>query len=133
MLVETAIDRIHESANVQELILALAYERRYSFHYLQKKERLKKLEDQKKVTDSIIGILKLSNPRLKNFTDYTFLNQLDSVRTGVANDTNISVRSVISYYTSAITRINMMDEPFPLGDLFLRENFQNTSQLFSKT
>ena len=125
MLVETAIDRIHESANVQELILALAYERRYSFNYLQKKERLKKLNDQRKVTDSIIGILKLSNPRLKNFTDYTFLNQLDSVRSGIVNDSNFSVRSAISYYTAAITRINMMDEPFPLGDLFLRENFQD--------
>ena len=124
-LVETAIDRIHESANIQELILALAYERRYSFNYLQKKERLEKLNDQKKITDSIIKSLKETNPRLKNFTDYTLLDQLDSVRTGVVSDSNFTVRTAINYYTAAITRINMMDESFPLGDLFLKENFQD--------
>ncbi len=124
-LIETAIDRIRESAKLQELIIALAYERRYSFNYLQKKERLEKLNNQKKVTDSLIGILKSTNPKLKNFTDYTLLDQLDSVRAGVINDSNYSVRIAINYYTTVITRINMMDESIPLGYLFLKQNFQD--------
>ena len=124
-LVETAIDRIHESAYIQELILTLAYERRYSFNYLQQKESLEKLKEQRKVTDSIIRFVKSANPRLKNFTEYTLLDELDSVRNGIEFDSSFSVKATVDYYTAAINRINMMDISFPLGDLFLKENFQD--------
>lgn len=124
-LIETAIDRIHESANIQELIIALSFERRYSFNYLQKKERLEKLNNQIKVTDSLISHLETTNPRRKNFTEYTLLDDLNSIRDGVQNDSNFSVQTAINYYTAAITRINMMDESIHLSDLFLKENFQD--------
>ncbi len=124
-LIETAIDRMHESASIQQLIQTLAYELRYSFNYLQKKETLVRLNDQKKITDSLIRVIKSANPRFKNFTDYTFLDKLDSVRTAVVNDSNFSFRTAINYYTGAITRINMMDESIHLSDLFLKENFQD--------
>jgi signal transduction histidine kinase len=124
-LIETAIDRIHESASIQELIIALSFERRYSFNYLQKNERLEKLQHQINVTDSLIKHLETTNPRRKNFTEYTLLDDLNSIRKGVQNDSNFSVRTAINYYTAAITRINMMDESIHLSDLFLKENFQD--------
>lgn len=124
-LIESSIDVIYESSYIQDLIVALSWERRYSFNYLQKKERLKKLNEQKEQTDSIIAFIKSSTPRFANFTEYTFLDELENVRNLVVNDSSFSVRSAISYYTSAINRINMMDAPMTLGSFFLKKSFQD--------
>lgn len=124
-ILESSIDIIHVSSNIQDLIVALSWERRYSFNYLQNKERLEKLKEQKTKTDSIIAFIKSSTPRLSNFPEYTFLNQLENIRNSVLNDSNFSVRSAISYYTNTINRINMMDAPMPLGNLFFKESFQD--------
>ena len=124
-LIESSIDLINESSNIQDLIVALSWERRYSFNYVQNNERLEKLNEQKKKTDSIIEFIKSSTPRLNNFSEYTFLNQLENIRDLVENDSNFTVRSAISYYTNTINRINMMDAPMPLGNLFFKGSFQD--------
>ena len=124
-ILESSIDLIHESSNIQDLIVALSWERRYSFNYLQNKERLEKLNEQKTKTDSIIEFIKNSTPKLGNFPEYTFLNQLENIRNLVLNDPKFSVKSAISYYTNTINRINMMDAPMPLGNLFFKESFED--------
>ena len=124
-ILESSIDLIHESSNIQDLIVALSWERRYSFNYLQTKDRLEKLNDQKIKTDSIIAYIKTTNAKLNNFPKYTFLNELDKVRNLVLTDSTYSVRSAISYYTNTINRINMMDGPVPLGHLFLDGSFED--------
>ena len=124
-LIESSIDVIHESSYIQDLIVALSWERRFSFNYLQNKERLEKLNEQKRKTDSIIAFIKSSTPRLKNFTEYTFLDKLGNVRNSVMTNPAFSVRSAISYYTNTINRINLMDAPMPLGSFFLRQSFQD--------
>ena len=124
-LIESNIDVIHESSYIQDLIVALSWERRYSFNYLQNKERLQKLSTQKKETDSIISFIKSSTPRLGDFPAYTFLDELEDVRNSVINDSNFSVKEAISYYTNTINRINMMDAPVLLRNFFLKENLQD--------
>lgn len=124
-LIESSIDVIHESSYIQDLIVALSWERRYSFNYLQNKERLEKLTTQRKQTDSIISLIKSTTQRLGNFPAYTNLDQLEAVRNSVINDPDYSVRSAIRYYTNTINRINLMDAPMLLGDFFLKESFED--------
>ena len=123
-LIESSIDVIHQSSYLQDLIVALSWERRYSFNYIQNKERLEKLNEQKRRTDSIIAFVESTTPRLSNFSAYSFLDQLEEVRNSVINDPEFTVRSAIGYYTNAINRINLMDAPMLLGNFFLQESFQ---------
>ncbi|MEO6683252.1 MAG: HAMP domain-containing sensor histidine kinase [Ginsengibacter sp.] len=132
-MIEAAINRIKESEEIQELVVSIAWERRYVINYLQQKKDRELLDSQKIITDSIITHINQSNPRLKDFPKYTFLDRLNTVRNAVINDSAYTVRDAIRYYTAALNRINSLEVPIPLGDLFLDENFNELHSQFVMT
>jgi hypothetical protein len=116
-LLEGYIDRINESAEISDLINSLQLERRHSFAYALKKDidSRAQMEIQRPVTDLAIKKLdQLKDSTLKNFEDYTFLKNLGAIRTAI--DSGTSQDMVMQYYTTAIFRLNTLNEIVPVGN-----------------
>lgn len=116
-LIQGYIERIDESADIAELISSLQTERRYSFGYALKKDMDShtQMEAQRLVTD--LAIKKLNNRNdstLRNFEEYTSLENLDGVRSAI--DSGTSQEVVMQYYTTAIFRLNTLNVVVPVGN-----------------
>src|SRR6185436_14211557 len=82
-LLNSFIERVHQSSNITELIDNLQLERNYSYEYALKKDGREQMTRQRPVTDSIVARLASTSHDLADFTSYTFLKELDSVRTQI--------------------------------------------------
>ena len=113
---EGYINRINESADISDLINALQTERRYSFEYAIKKDldSRAQMEIQRPVTDlAIKKLVQKKDSTLKNFEAYTFLKNLDAIRTAIDKGTSQDV--VMQYYTTTIFRLNTLNISVPVG------------------
>ena len=117
-LLSNYIDRMHHTGDITKLIDNLQTERKYSFEYALKKTLHNELLNQRPRTDSIIKRLSYYNEPLSDFASYTFLNQLDTVRTVI--DKGYSQPTyVMDSYTNMIFRLNTLNA-LPAGsDIYL--------------
>ncbi|HEY0751159.1 MAG TPA: ATP-binding protein [Chitinophagaceae bacterium] len=108
-LMRTHIARIQQSANITRLIEQLQRERRYSFDYALNKTSRNELIAQRPKTDSIINILvEKHDAHLKEFTLYTSLNKIDSIRDRI--DSGLLVpNQVMQFYSGSIFRVNTLN------------------------
>jgi signal transduction histidine kinase len=120
-LISNYIDHIHESGNIANLINELENERKYSYEYGLKKKYYSKVLLQRPRTDSIILLLKKStDPALTDFSEYTFLNDLESVRKALDTAANYSANSIMEYYTKTIFRLNTLNTVPSASNVYLR-------------
>ena len=120
-LIGNYIDHIHESGNIANLINELETERKYSYEYGLKKKYYSKVLLQRPRTDSIILLLKKStDPALTDFSEYTFLNDLESVRKALDTAANYSPNSIMEYYTKTIFRLNTLNTVPSASNIYLR-------------
>ena len=116
-LIQGYIERIDESADIAELIGSLQMERRYSFAYALKKDMdsREQMGAQRSATDLAIKKLDQRNDStLRNFEDYTFLKNLNGVRSAIDSGTSQDV--VMQYYTTAIFRLNTLNIVVPVSN-----------------
>jgi len=86
----------------------LQLERRYSYGFLLKKAAHANVLLQRTRTDAAIKTLQDNYAeRLGNFSEYTLLDQLQTTRNGIDNNT-ASAREVMSFYTSAVLRLGAL-------------------------
>ena len=120
-LISNYIDHIHESGNIANLINELENERKYSYEYGLKKKYYSKVLLQRPRTDSVILLLKKStDPALTDFSEYTFLNDLESVRKALDTAANYSANSIMEYYTKTIFRLNTLNTVPSASNVYLR-------------
>jgi len=120
-LISNYIDHIHESGNIANLINELENERKYSYEYGLKKKYYSKVLLQRPRTDSVILLLKKStDPALTDFSEYTFLNDLESVRKALDTAANYSANSIMEYYTKTIFRLNTLNTVPSASNIYLR-------------
>lgn len=121
-LVGKYIDRIHESALVNNLIDCLEKERKLSFDHAMKIDQRDGLNSERPLTDS--AIQKLENSSLAGFTNYTFLNNLQKVR-NLVDSGYIPPDQVMHYYTTSIYRINTLNAVTPGGEVYLHDVYKD--------
>ncbi|TMI82624.1 MAG: hypothetical protein E6H10_09290 [Bacteroidetes bacterium] len=110
------IDRIAEAQDISDLINALQLERRQSFAFALKKDidSRSQLEAQRPVTDlAIKNLEERKDSTLKDFKDYTFLNNLQNTRHAI--DSGASADLSMQYYTTSIFRLNTLNIILPVG------------------
>lgn len=98
---------VTRSTTVAQLLDELQEERRLAYEYSLKKTSHPQLLIQRKRTDSILNVLN-SDPELRGFEKYTMLGDLQETR--IHNDQQkLPPILVMSYYTTAIFRISMLE------------------------
>ena len=110
------IDRIAAAQDISDLINALQLERRQSFAFALKKDidSRSQLEAQRPVTDlAIKNLEERKDSTLKDFKDYTFLNNLQNTRHAI--DSGASADLSMQYYTTSIFRLNTLNIILPVG------------------
>lgn len=122
-LLNVYLNRIHQSADMAMLIDALQEERRYSYEYALKKDLKNDMLVQRPETDSIISRLKIyKDPSLKNFTDYTFLNELKNIRSQL-DQNSIPASQVMHYFTNMIFRLNTLNNVSAGSNIYLQDAY----------
>ncbi|MEO9004671.1 MAG: ATP-binding protein [Ginsengibacter sp.] len=112
-LIGNYIEKVNQSTKLGELIDELSNERRYSYQYVIKKISFDKLIEHRRKTDSIIKVLEESSDiTLTNFKKYTFLHNLDEIRSIIDTAGNTS-KETTDYYTDAILRLNSLNAIIP--------------------
>ncbi|MBC7948906.1 MAG: nitrate- and nitrite sensing domain-containing protein, partial [Chitinophagaceae bacterium] len=111
-LLRSYVDRIHQSADMTNLIDRLQGERNKTYEYALKKTGQPEMVAERRQTDSLIRRLQ-NYPFLSNFTDYTFLGNLDTVRNSIDSG-KYAPNQVVHYYTTIIFRLNTLN-PVPIG------------------
>lgn len=123
-LISNYIESVNQSTTLGELIDQLSNERRYSYQYVIKKISLAKLTKHRRKTDSIVRVLEESSDiTLTDFTKYTFLYNLNEIRSGIDTSLNTS-RETGNFYTEAILRLNSLNSVVP-GSAFLTDVYQD--------
>jgi PAS domain S-box-containing protein len=112
-LLSTYIERIQQSSDISKLIGSLQAERDYSYEYALKKDLQTEIFLQRPHTDSLLKKLSVYGHDLTDFTSYTFLNDLDSVRIKI-DSSKYAANQVMHYYTTIIFRLNTLN-PVPMG------------------
>ncbi|MDQ3683941.1 MAG: PAS domain-containing protein, partial [Bacteroidota bacterium] len=108
-LLESYIERINQSANVNELINDLQNERKYSFDYALKKNNRRNLVLQRPHTDASINRIKITNDEsFAGFVNYTNLKKLDQIRSDIDKN-KIGPDVVMHFYSNAIFRLNTLN------------------------
>ena len=107
------IEHIQQSQNVAELVAELTRERRYSYFYILNDTGHNRILESRKRTDSVLQILKESkNPSFKDFPQYTFLDNLHTVRVSI-DSLKLNTNAIMQYYTDAIFRLNLLSPALP--------------------
>ncbi len=118
------IEHVKQSENTNELIAELTRERRYSYFYIINDTGYNTLLVRRQRTDSILQLLEKSNDlSLRDFTKYTFLDKLDTVRTEIDSQ-KITTNDIMQYYTDAIFRLNLLASFIP-ANTFLKPAYQD--------
>lgn len=128
-LLDSYLDRISQSANISELISDLQSERKFSYNYVLTKEEASrvKIQEQRLATDP--ALQKLYNEEditLKNFTSYTSLDSLSSMRRKI-DQGRISPDMVMHYYTTAIFRLHTLNNVLAGNNKYLDPIFSDLS------
>ncbi len=129
-IVRDHIEHIHEAGNISNLIYQLERERKFSYEYALKKDSFGRLTIQQPLTDTLITNLERSDdPDLRNFTQYTFLNKLDSVRKALDRNSRYPPDSIMSFYTNLILRLNSLNPISSVSNIYLQPVYTDlTSQ-----
>ena len=124
-LIGDYIEQIHESANIANLIDELQKERRRTYQYVLKKKGYNDIILQRPHTDTAIKRLERSKSlSISNFTRYTFLDNLETVRIAVDSAKNYPASAVMQYYTNAIFRLNSLNSS-PASNTYLQSVYQD--------
>lgn len=108
-LIKLYRQRIDQSALVSRLIDNLQRERKSSFDFAVNGDDSTTLSQLRPTTDSIISVLLASEDvGLKQFTIYTNLKGIDSVRSRIDNG-SLPAPAVMHFYTNAIFRLNTLN------------------------
>src|SRR5687767_5477447 len=103
------IDRIHQSSDIDQLSYEIQVERRYSFEYELRGDLKDEMIRQRKYTDTALEIVRERYASsLGDFTDYTFLSDLDEFRKQLDSG-EASSQEIMHYYTTAVFRLNTMN------------------------
>lgn len=109
-LLHTYMQRIDQSADMARLIDALREENRYSYDFVLQKSNQPQMLQQRTKTDAVINKLQQYNdPTLKDFTQYTFLHDLQAMRNRIDNG-QLPANGVMHYFTNAIFRLNTLNQ-----------------------
>ncbi len=133
-LIGDYIEQIHESGSITSLIDELQTERWRSYQYVLKKSGYNDIILQRPHTDSAIQRLKrIDKLAISHFTQYTFLDYLESIRTAIDTSKNYPAGAVMQYYTNAIFRLNTLNAT-PISNAYLQPVYQDliTQKLLSE-
>ncbi|MEO5908542.1 MAG: nitrate- and nitrite sensing domain-containing protein [Ginsengibacter sp.] len=123
-LIGNYIEHVEQSENIGELIVELSKELRYSYFYILKDSSFNQIESNRAKTDSIMRILNKSKDlALNNYTKYTFLDNLSTIRAAI-DSSKTNSNQVIQYYTDVIFRLNTLTTEIP-GNTFLKSVYQD--------
>ena len=101
-----------QSAGLNELIDQLQMERRLSFGYILNRKGESNMVVQRGKTDEALrAINPTPGSRLEHFESFTLLDHLSQTR-GRIDDTQISPREVMDYYSNMIFRLNNLAPVF---------------------
>lgn len=124
-LIGDYIEQIHESENIAILIDELQKERRRSYQYVLKKKGYNDIILQRPHTDSAIKRLeRIKNLLISHFEQYTFLDNLETVRIAIDSARNYPATAVMQYYTNAIVRLNTLNSS-PASNTYLQPVYQD--------
>lgn len=128
-LAESYHTRIDQSINLTRLAGELQKERRYSFVYTLDKASQKEMLAQRPSTDNVLHKLKSEHDEsLKDFPEYTYLGQLDSVRKMIDSG-KYSKEQVMHFYSSSIFRLNTLNKaPTLVNQSLISTNNDLTTQ-----
>ena len=119
-LLQSYLARIDQSADMAKLIDALRQENRYSYNYALQKSQQPQMLAQRPVTDSLINrIHQYQDPALKEFTQYTFLADLASIRNNL-DSSRMDANGVMHYFTNTIFRLNTLNQVSAGANVYLQ-------------
>jgi len=105
-MLESYRQQVTTSQQLIQLTVDLQKELRYSYLYNLKKDLRKEMVSQRQKTDMTMQPLENhTDSSLSGFTDYTFLNNLQTIRAEIDSNT-ISTDVITSFYINAMYRIN---------------------------
>lgn len=118
--IKSHLDGIQQSSTITRLTDQLQKERRFSFDYALLKGHHIEMISQRPVTDSFLRVLSVNSDKtLAGFTEYAFLENIDSVRNKIDRG-KYSANQVMHFYSSAIFRFSTLNIKTPsYGDKFL--------------
>src|SRR5690606_5558578 len=120
------IEQVTQSGVISELVSQLGLERRYSYHYVLKKDSVDKMKAQRLITDSVIAHLeKNSNDLLDNFIDYTFLHEMPGIRQQIDENPSVNPNTIVDFYTRAIFRLNTLNSWEPPRNVYSESDYQD--------
>lgn len=119
-LFENYKNYLSESANINNLIVALQDERKYSFDYAMTKNGKTELLLQRPQTDQLIQQLSASkDATLLGFTSYTKLGELNEIRNKIDQGT-IGPNEVMHFYSNTVFRLNTLNTLPPANTAYLQ-------------
>ncbi len=107
-LLDSYIDKMHWSSDMSMLINNLQLERKYSFDFSLNKTMREQLLRQRPATDSFLQKMAHYDESLRDFSSYTFLNDLPRVRSAIDSGF-MKPGNVMDYYSSTIYRLNTLN------------------------
>lgn len=123
-LLQSYIQRVRQSAHINQLIDALQNERKYSFDYAMKKTDKQFLLNQRPKTDSVIGLLEKSTDyAITGFRNYTFLRRLPEIRAAIDTG-HLPADVVMSYYSNAIFRLSYIYNIPSVNNSYLQPTYE---------
>lgn len=124
-LIGDYIEQVHESENIALLIDELQKERRRSYQYVLKKKGYNDIILQRPHTDTAIKRLeRIRSLLISHFEQYTFLDNLETVRIAIDSLKNYPATAVMQYYTNAIVRLNTLNSS-PASNTYLQPVYQD--------
>ncbi|MFN2438172.1 MAG: nitrate- and nitrite sensing domain-containing protein, partial [Chitinophagaceae bacterium] len=125
ILLTSYVERIRQSAYVNQLIHDLQNERKYSFDYALKKEVRRDLVLQRPHTDAVIKNLQNTKDEVfTGFEDYTNLKKLDQIRSDIDNN-KIGPNEVMHFYSNAIFRLNTLNPISAGNNIYLQPVYKD--------
>lgn len=119
-LIGNYIEQLNQSANLGELIDALAREQKYRFQYVLKKADLDQVIVHRRKTDSIINVLKKSSDiSLSRFAKNPFLQNLHEIRLRIDTSKGFLSNDLMEYYTETILRLNSLKSNVPINSFLM--------------
>ena len=119
--------RIQQAIEINNLIDILQLERRYSFIYvLNGLQQNEMLQQRLKTDEAIQKVEQSTEGNNADFASYTFLNQLQSIRSRIDNK-EINPEAAMSFFTSSIFRLNTMNSVAAGNVLYLQPVMQTVA------
>ncbi len=127
--IKSYLQRINQSSAITRLIDQLQKERRFSFDYALLKTNQVAMISERPVTDSLLTYLQKNHDKtLTGFSEYAFLENIDSVRSKIDKGRYPS-NQVMHYYSSAIFRFSTLNKTPSYTNEFLTDLYNDlTSQ-----